>query len=258
MWCGSAPKGMVLLWLSVLLASGLCGEHGCRVKDGTDGHVGAPGRDGRPGQKGQKGESVVLQGNTVVVRGSKGEQGERGTPGPMGPKGFRGELGDQGLPGLPGLKGPKGDGSKPSGEYRSAFSALRTLKQHPKLDQAVVFNKVLTNVNQDYDPSTGRFRSKIQGVYYFMFHAVSSGDLCLAFKNIHLDQEEVGGLAFCDYNSWGQDQVLSGGTVLQLKKGEEVWLEAVQEQGKSFNKMSISSPSIFSGFLIFPVDEEQA
>ncbi|XP_069039208.1 complement C1q subcomponent subunit A [Lepisosteus oculatus] len=243
--------GLVLVWLAVLLPSGLCQEpDGCRVQDGIAGEPGTPGRDARPGQKGQKGEPAP-QSDLSRVTGSKGSQGDRGPPGPMGLKGYRGDLGVLGPVGQPGPPGPKADASGSVELDRSAFSATRTVPGLPQTGTPIVFDNVISNVNNDYNGATGRFKCSIDGVYYFVFHAVSSGNLCLALRSSALVVQDGERLGFCDYNAGGQAQVLSGGVVLQLKRNQEVWVEAVREQNVAFNNMAPDSSSIFSGFLIF-------
>ncbi|XP_055365162.1 complement C1q subcomponent subunit C-like isoform X2 [Betta splendens] len=160
---------------------------------GIPGIPGMPGRDGRDGEKGQKGESGVVRAD-----GFGPHRGERGEPGPKGFDGKRGESGDPGEPGDPGVTGPPG----PPGEYgagvqqKAAFSVARGTSEFPAVGSVIRFTNVITNINNDYDTETGRFRCRVPGTYYFVFHASTVNKLCVLLK---LDGAEV--TSFCDTRS---------------------------------------------------------
>ncbi|KAJ8266307.1 hypothetical protein GJAV_G00128910 [Gymnothorax javanicus] len=239
-----------LLVLCLILCLGLAfSSDTCRVQDGKPGLSGGPGRDGRSGQKGQKGEPAAWM-DGVMKMSVKGDQGDRGFPGPMGPKGFRGEQGEQGPPGLKGLPGPAGDGSGLDVGRKSAFSVQRTVKKRPSHDVPVPFDSALADINGDFNLQTGYFYCKIPGVYYFVFHSISNGNLCLALKSNALEDS----MRFCDVNQKGSSQVLSGGGVLKLSRGQKVWVEPFKDGSSPANLMSLthSRSIVFNGFLIFP------
>ncbi|XP_061105762.1 complement C1q subcomponent subunit A [Conger conger] len=239
----------MVLWLVVLLGLVFC-QDTCRVQDGKPGQTGAPGRDGRFGQKGQKGEAAPWMG-TDMKTGVKGSRGDRGFPGSMGPKGYRGENGQMGMPGIKGAPGPTGhSGGGLEGQQHSAFSVERTLKNKPNNGVPVTFNTVLADINSDFNIVTGYFTCKTAGVYYFVFHSMSIGNLCLALKSDVLGTESLG---FCDFNKNGNTQVLSGGGVLKLSKGEKVWVEPFKEGSNLANHMTNtqSRSIVFNGFLVF-------
>lgn len=243
----------LVLWLVMLLSLAIC-QDTCRVQDGKPGEPGIPGRDGHSGQKGQKGEAAPWLDVDMKI-GVKGDGGDRGFPGSMGPKGYRGENGQQGLPGPQGRPGPRGDSSGLDGQHQSAFSVERTVKDKPNNGAPVTFNTVLADINGDFNLKTGYFTCKIAGVYYFVFHSMSSmGNLCLALKSDALGQESLG---FCDFNKKGIAQVLSGGGVLKLTQGQKVWVEPFKEGSKLANHMTEtqSRSIVFNGFLIFPAAE---
>ncbi|KAK6469234.1 complement C1q subcomponent subunit A-like [Huso huso] len=245
------PLWSVAVWLVVLLTTAQGQENdSCRVHDGQPGLVGAPGRDGRAGLKGEKGEAAPQAPEREL--NNKGDPGERGPEGLTGPKGFNGPLGDLGPLGPTGKRGAKGEPGSSSLSYRSAFSVLRTLTSQPK--GKVVFNKALTNTEDHYDTSSGTFTCVKPGFYYFVYHAMSTGNLCLSLMSTAEGWENnTPVVGFCDYNKHKSTQVNSGGTVLKLKKGNKVWLEVSNDQ----NHMATSpeTPSIFSGFLLFPVKD---
>ncbi|XP_036381488.1 complement C1q subcomponent subunit A [Megalops cyprinoides] len=238
----------VVVWLAALLTSGLCQDN-CPAPNGIPGEAGRSGRDGVPGEKGQKGEAAPLV-DSAMKTGLKGDQGDRGLPGPAGTKGYRGDLGPMGPPGPQGPRGHSGDGNSPVMQ-RSAFSVERTSKEKPANRLPVTFDRVLTDIKNDFNIRTGHFTCKVAGAYYFVFQSMSMGNLCLALKSDVLDEA---GLGFCDYNKRGTTQLISGGAVLQLTQGQKVWVEPFKEEGNLANYMSNSQSRsvVFNGFLIFP------
>uniref|UniRef100_A0A8C3WW90 Complement C1q subcomponent subunit A n=1 Tax=Catagonus wagneri TaxID=51154 RepID=A0A8C3WW90_9CETA len=241
-----APWGWLVIGvLAVSLASSVT-QDVCRAPDGRDGAAGKPGRPGRPGLKGERGE----QGAPAIqtgIRGLKGDQGEPGSPGKPGRMGYSGPSGPPGLPGLPGLKGIKGTPGNIKDQRRPAFSAVR--RNAPTSSNVVIFDEVITNQEGPYRSSSGQFICDVPGYYYFTFQVVSKWDLCLSIVSSRRDQVQ-NSLGFCDFNSKGLFQVVSGGTVLQLQRGDQVWIQKDPSKGRIYQ--GSEADSIFSGFLIFP------
>ncbi|XP_024125901.1 complement C1q subcomponent subunit A isoform X2 [Oryzias melastigma] len=236
-----------------LLISGVQSDVSCKGTDGRPGQDGASGRDGWPGVKGDKGEPGTLADGPVsssVLQRMKGEKGSRGEQGDLGPKGYQGDLGSPGLPGRPGLPGPdgkrvnRGQQSDQVGD-QSAFSVIRNITTYPPFSQVVKDWVDVVNIPGHFKTNTGEFICDISGVYYFNFHSVARVSICLAIVSTVLDKQ----LVFCDY---GNEQVLSGGVVLQLTAGDKVWLESFQDQQEAnVIDNSQSKQIIFNGFLIF-------
>lgn len=180
------------------------------------------------------------------IRGLKGDQGNPGPPGNPGRMGYPGPSGPMGPPGLPGLKGTKGSPGNIKDQPRPAFSAVRP--NSVSRDNVVIFGKVITNQENVYQNSTGRFLCSVPGYYYFTFQVVSNWDICLSIRSSRRNQIQP--LGFCDFNSKGFFQVVSGGTVLHLQKGDQVWIEKDPSKGRIYH--GSEADSIFSGFLIFP------
>lgn len=127
-----------------------------------------------------------------------------------------------------------------------AFSALKTLSAPVRAKQAIRFDSVITNVNKNYEPRSGKFTCKVPGLYYFTYHASSRGNLCVNLMQGREHLKKV--VTFCDYvrNSF---QVTTGGVVLKLEREEMVYLEATNQNAL----LGIEGAnSIFSGFLLFP------
>ncbi|NXR42929.1 C1QA protein, partial [Zosterops hypoxanthus] len=213
----------------------------CKAPDGKNGSPGLPGRDGRPGQKGEPGEPGKRK---PGIRGPKGDDGEPGFAGLPGPSGTLGITGPPGLPGEPGLPGRKGSAVDALGQPHPAFSASRM--SPPRAGTTVVFDRVITNQENSYNPQTGKFTCKIPGLYYFTFQVVSSGDLCLA-----ITKNGVRAVSFCDNNSQDTLQVNSGSSVLSLAVGDQVFLTTDPARGNSIYSGS-EADSVFSGFLVSP------
>uniref|UniRef100_A0A8C5SN66 Complement C1q C chain n=1 Tax=Laticauda laticaudata TaxID=8630 RepID=A0A8C5SN66_LATLA len=178
--------------------------------------------------------------------GSHGPKGEPGSPGLPGLPGKSGPRGASGSPGDIGLKGERGKAGDAGGHklmYQSAFTVKRQTHEHPVKNAPVVFRGNVTNTYHDYDTSTGKFTCRIPGIYYFVFHTSLTANLCV---NLFCNRERVA--SFCDHLS-NPKQVSSGGVLLQLQAGHQVWL-AVND----YNGMVgvAGADSVFSGFLLFP------
>ncbi|NXR78572.1 C1QA protein, partial [Pycnonotus jocosus] len=229
--------------LAAVLGMALLEEGVCKAPDGKNGSPGRPGRPGRPGQRGEPGEpgrpgwSMNIKG----PRGDDGEPGPPGIPGMRGPPGIPGPMGQPGEPGSAGQKGQPGDALE---QPHPAFSASRL--SPPRSGTTVVFDRVITNQENSYNPRTGKFTCSIPGLYYFTFQVVSSGDLCLSIAKNGLSV-----VSFCDNNSQGILQVNSGSTVLSLDLGDQVSLITDPARGSSIYSGS-EADSVFSGFLVSP------
>ncbi|XP_031664659.1 complement C1q subcomponent subunit A isoform X1 [Oncorhynchus kisutch] len=233
--------------VAVLLSLGRC-QNRCLVQDGTPGAQGTPGRDGRQGAKGEKGEPA-LQLDARLPHGLKGTKGSRGIPGDMGPKGLSGDLGPEGPSGPPGPPGPAGRGGDQSHQHRAAFSVSRTDISYPPYKRTLTYNSAITSSNL-INLNSGIFTCSIPGVYYFVFHSEAKVGMCLYLKSDALGERMLG---FCDYNNRATTQVLSGGVVLDLSRGNKVWLEPFKdEQPENVKDDKKDKKILFNGFLLFP------
>ncbi|XP_075461904.1 complement C1q subcomponent subunit B [Ascaphus truei] len=237
-----AARLLMLLMVIPLAKSQSC--KGPYTMPGLPGIPGAPGpngKDGPHGTKGDVGSPGVFEGWSE--NGQMGDPGQPGNPGKVGPKG---PMGPPGLSGQPGPKGPKGESGDYKTSLKSAFSARRLSSSHPRKDQPIRFDRVITNENDHYESKIGKFTCQIPGIYYFTYHATSRGHLCINIMKGIAKGSKVA--TFCDqvYNIF---QVTTGGVVLQLQKDEAVWLEPTD---KNFLLGTEGADSIFSGFLLFP------
>ncbi|XP_033739194.1 complement C1q-like protein 3 [Pecten maximus] len=109
--------------------------------------------------------------------------------------------------------------------------------------QAIVFDQVLTNVGQAYDPTTGMFMCPYSGLYEFAATIVSDGD------NKNLDAEivqEGSRVARLHSTIYGYDQ----GTqvaIVGCAEGQHVW---VRHFGSADTAVLPAGYSTFAGHLI--------
>ncbi|XP_005394801.2 PREDICTED: complement C1q subcomponent subunit C [Chinchilla lanigera] len=240
------PLGLHLLLL--LLAVPLRGQTspGCYGIPGIPGLPGTPGKDGHDGLQGPKGEPGI-----PAIPGTRGPKGQKGDPGTPGHPGKNGPMGAPGMPGSPGIGGPPGlpgDGGRYKQKHQSVFTVTRQTEQHPAANGLVRFNAVITNPQEDYDRATGKFTCKVPGLYYFVYHTSMTDNLC-----VQLYRSGVRVTTFCEHMSQGSKQgskqVTSGGALVQLREGEQVWLAVNDYNGMVGTQ---GSDSVFSGFLLFP------
>ncbi|XP_004678642.1 PREDICTED: complement C1q subcomponent subunit A [Condylura cristata] len=241
-----ASRGWLVAGVLALYLASAVTQDVCRAPDGTNGAAGIPGRPGRPGLKGERGEPGA-PGVRTGIRGPKGDRGDPGLPGVPGMMGYPGPNGLLGNPGAPGRKGMKGSPGNIKDQPRPAFSAVR--RNPPLGGNVVIFDTVITNQESPYQNHTGRFVCAVPGYYYFTFQVVSKWDICLSIMRLTQGHQLRRFLGFCDTNSKGIFQIVSGGTVLQLQHGDQVWVER-DPKGRIYN--GPEADSVFSGFLIFP------
>lgn len=164
-------------------------------------------------------------------------------PGETGMRGLTGDKGD------PGEKGERGQPGECAVAPKSAFSAKiaegRTLPL--TVGDAVSFDKILLNEQGDYNAETGRFTCKVPGVYYFAVHAtVYRASLQFdLMKNGHTVASY-----FQFYGNWPKPASLSGGSLLHLIPGDQVWVQMALTEYNGFYS-STKTDSTFTGFLVY-------
>ncbi|XP_035473482.2 EMILIN-1a [Scophthalmus maximus] len=196
------------------------------------------GPPGRPGPRGERGE-----------RGLQGLVGPQGTVGPPGREGKQGPLGPPGLRGEQGLAGS--DAQVP----RLSFSAALT--RPVRSAGTIVFNEILVNENNIYNPKTGYFTAPVRGKYFF------SGILT-GHKNMKIEavlSKSNTGVARVDsagYQPEGLEKPMAEAKhipgalavfniVLPMEAGDTVCIDLVS------GKLAYSSEplTIFSGMLLY-------
>ncbi|XP_070578719.1 complement C1q tumor necrosis factor-related protein 5-like [Ptychodera flava] len=214
--------------------------HGIPGVPGIPGSNGPVGPVGPPGLKGQDGQI-----------GRRGSKGDTGPPGHNGEKGSPGPKGHSGHPGPPGQQGQKGSKGQP-GEVlqhpsRMAFSAAKTSSMgQVSSETTVIYNRVISNVGNGYNTSTGKFTCTVSGVYFFMISASSytSSNLYLCLmKNSQIlacvmERRSSSGLRGSACNS----------VIIELQDGDEVWVRlgsghALFSDGNKY--------TTFTGYLLY-------
>lgn len=130
-----------------------------------------------------------------------------------------------------------GDAMKP------AFSA--TLSNHITdlgAQQALVFDHVITNVGNTYSNFTGDFTAPQDGTYFFTATVMSHSGSYLETEMVRNGIPVM--LLYSYDNSFEQG---SGGVVLVLRAGDQVW---VRHHGSEGDRVYGEHWSYFSGFLI--------
>ncbi|XP_053441252.1 protein HP-25 homolog 1-like isoform X2 [Nycticebus coucang] len=170
-----------------------------------------------------------------------GPQGPPGPPGPMGPPGIPGIPGLLGLPGLPGARGLPGNVQKCPPLPQSAFSVKRA-GPFPGPFQPLVFQEALYNHQGHFDLATGVFTCTVPGIYYFGF------DIAL-FQNAVKVALMRNGVQVRDKRGEAQDsqEHVLGSSILQLEKGDRVWLESKLDAAESEKG---NTPTTFYGYLL--------
>ncbi|KAG5212344.1 hypothetical protein R6Z07F_005035 [Ovis aries] len=168
-------------------------------------------------------------------RGPQGPLGPRGPPGPPGYAGPIGMPGPRGRPGLPGLV------EKCPPVPQSAFS-VKLSGPFPGPSQPIVFQEVLYNQQDHFNPATGVFTCSVPGVYHFgfdieLFQSAVKVGLMRNGTQIRDKRAEAG----------DSHEQASGSSILELEKGDRVWLESKLDREESEEG---TTHTVFYGFLL--------
>ncbi|OPL33253.1 hypothetical protein AM593_03834, partial [Mytilus galloprovincialis] len=103
-----------------------------------------------------------------------------------------------------------------------AFSAMLTNPQTPGTNKAIKFDKVVTNIRNGYNPTTGIFTAPVAGVYQFSYTVMSQGG---KYLHVHLALNNIK-----QQSTWLKGSSHETGTtsiILNLKKGDQVAVMSV-------------------------------
>ncbi|XP_052101290.1 multimerin-2-like [Mytilus californianus] len=130
-------------------------------------------------------------------------------------------------------------------EEFSAFAASLTASKTLGVGELVKFDKVWTNVQKHYDPITGVYTAPKPGVYQFSCTVMTSSNGVLRVflwknnaKTVAVYPGQIG------YNTGTLNMVL------ELNKGDKIYIKQGGSEEKSIYSESHSNFSLFSGFLI--------
>ena len=207
---------------------GEIGPSGRPGEDGITGEQGLPGLQGPPGKVGPRG-----------VVGSPGPRGPEGVQGPIGVKGDIG-IGEVGPPGAPGVKGEKGDTGI---SHRSAFTAVKTTQQNGR-GVLITFDETSLNLGNDFDLNTGKFTCRVAGTYVFNYK------IQVDYDNVLTNLIKNGDSVVDSYEPAGNG-ILTGGCVINLEVGDEVWIKVKNTINTYPSRSGANRFSYFYGYLLY-------
>nr|KAF6329936.1 elastin microfibril interfacer 2 [Myotis myotis] len=211
-----------------------------------------------------------LPGSTGVIM----ETGEAGPPGRMGvsgrglPQGVDGQMGQAPIPSAEGFAGAPGYSRSPPAASPGvpapspvSFSAGLTQKPFPSDGGVVLFNKVLVNDGDMYDPSTGIFTAPYDGRYLITATLTPERDTyveaVLSVSNASVAQMHTAGYKreFLEYHRPQGALHTCGGPgafhlIVHLKAGDGV--NIVVTGGRLAHTDFDEMYSTFSGFFLYP------
>ncbi|XP_071953088.1 complement C1q-like protein 2 [Antedon mediterranea] len=138
---------------------------------------------------------------------------------------------------------------------RSAFTAklTKSLDASYYRNRRIIFNSVLNNVGDDYNPQDGRFTTSVAGTYVFtvtLMSKYSSGSS--AFGCLHKnDNEQV-----CVWSNGNSANEMSSNTItLNLEEGDVV--DVVLKAGSNYGIHNYGEAGYctFTGFLLYPKED---
>ncbi|KAB0393190.1 hypothetical protein E2I00_004909 [Balaenoptera physalus] len=124
--------------------------------------------------------------------------------------------------------------SKSQQNFEMLEPSLGKIKLCFGIRETVLFDDVVTNLGNHYDPTTGKFTCSIPGIYFFTYHVLMRGG----------DGTSIAIAQDADQNY----DYASNSVVLHLEPGDEVYikLDGGKAHGGNNNKYST-----FSGFIIY-------
>lgn len=147
-----------------------------------------------------------------------------------------------------GYKKPKNGGDiGGNGLEMPAFTAKLT-NPFPLVGSPIVFDKLLHNGNQDYNPQNGVFTCSVPGVYYFAYHIHCKG--ANVWVALMRNNEPVM-YTYDEYKKGSLDQA-SGSAVLPLQRGDTVHVQLPSDQAAGLYAGQYVH-STFSGYLLYPM-----
>ncbi|KAM4543399.1 complement C1q-like protein 3 [Fundulus diaphanus] len=204
-------------------------------------------------------DNSLLQSLPTFIQGPRGEPGRpgkmgpKGTPGEPGPPGPVGPPGNKGEPGRPGLSGALETNAVAGAISAATYSTVPKIafyaglkKQHEGYE-VLKFDDVVTNLGNQYNPTSGKFTCSIPGIYFFTYHVLMrGGDGTSMWADLYKNNQ-VRASAIAQDADQNYDYA-SNSAVLHLEPGDEIYikLDGGKAHGGNNNKYST-----FSGFIIY-------
>ncbi|ESO92012.1 hypothetical protein LOTGIDRAFT_57485, partial [Lottia gigantea] len=156
-----------------------------------------------------------------------------------GKNGQKGEPGEAGVPGIPGRR------STPPIIRVAFFVGLQENQGPVKENSDLLFDKVITNVGNVFNPDTGRFTATHNGTYQFNVITTHHAFYFQAAVNLVRNGEMIATVWAESIPYWAS---ASNTAILKLKGGDQVWLVLLSRAPYIHGYMY----STFSGHLLFP------
>ena len=173
----------------------------------------------------------------------------------QGPIGIPGVPGTAGVPGRDGIsiKGDKGDPGEPAHERKSAFMAIKISYQTGNIGEVITFDKILTNVNNHFNPSTNLFTCHIPGTYVFMFSVGSYKDVAVHVHLVKNGHHIVSAHSRSNYDDNYDDNYdqNTNGAVLNLQVGDQIWLSFHSINNQQVASSKANTCTTLSGYLLY-------
>ncbi|XP_063431467.1 complement C1q-like protein 3 [Mytilus trossulus] len=136
------------------------------------------------------------------------------------------------------------EGMNQPDEKFSAFAASLTASKTLGAGEIIKFNKVWTNIDDDYNPMTGIYTAPKRGVYYFSSSVMSQYDKTLRVFLCKNNRRIV-----AVFTGYSDTNMATLNMVLELKKGDTVYIKQDGPQKYIYSE-SQSNYNMFSGYLI--------
>ena len=202
------------------------------VLEGERGFTGVPGPPGIKGEKGTPGLPGINCQKGTVIKGAKGDKGDT-----------NGRKGEPGAPGRPGRVYLPPAGGSPTCCRTAVVAFMAGLNRNVNgVNNALVFDDIVTNEGNAYRSNTGCFIAPAAGVYSFHVHVLrcrSSGALF-----VHLMKNNQ--IMSSGTNQDTRFETTSTSAVLVLRRGDVVWVRL--RQGIAYGHAA--HYTTFSGFSV--------
>uniref|UniRef100_A0A3Q4ADS1 C1q domain-containing protein n=1 Tax=Mola mola TaxID=94237 RepID=A0A3Q4ADS1_MOLML len=182
--------------------------------------------------------------NMTILK-DKGDRGDRGTPGKPGQEG---PPGSRGPPGAKGSKGQAGLPGDPCKVHYSAFSVGRRKSLHSvETYQALGFDTVFVNLDEQFDMFRGKFVCRIAGIYFFNvnIHTWNFKETYLHIMKNDAEQAIV-------YAQPSDRSIMQSQSVMvQLEQGDDVWIRLYKrDRENAIYSDNVDVYITFNGYLI--------
>lgn len=127
----------------------------------------------------------------------------------------------------------------------TAFNAYGISDEDVSKNETIVFETVLMNEGDSYDPATGKFVTPLNGLYTFTVFLCTNPDKYLNFAITADNKDLLVGTHYDQSMSCG-----SGSVFAQLRSGQEVWVRSISSYSSDQLKENVYRRNAFMGALL--------